>query len=140
MNRTTPTKSILTLALLAGISIPAVAGPPSPPTRPVDENPLSFADGLITIDIQERLRWEVRENNFDFNDSVNALTDDNWFLNRARIGLKVRPASWLTIYAQGQDSREWLSDRADIPGVLGAEGDDSFDLRQAYIELADYSK
>jgi hypothetical protein len=33
--------------------------------------------------------------------------------------------------------RESFSDRADIPGVLGAEGDDAFDLRLASLELGD---
>lgn len=135
--------TLFAIAALAGISISAIAGPPAPAemkAKPTDSNPLSFADGMITIDIQERLRWELKENNFDFNDGVGALTDDNWLLQRARIGLKVKPTSWLTFYAQAQDSREILSDRSDFPGVLGAEGDDSFDLRQAYIEIADYSK
>jgi hypothetical protein len=132
--------SLAAIAAFAGLSISAIAGPNTPTPAPApDSNPLSFAGGLITLDIQEKIRWELRDNNFDFNDGVNALTDDNWFLNRARIGIKIKPASWLTIYAQGQDSREWLSDRADFPGLLGAEGDDTFDLRQAYLEFADYS-
>ncbi len=102
-----------------------------------ESNPLSFFDGRVTLDVQERLRWEVRENNFDFNSGVQSLTDDNWFLNRFRIGLLLKPMPWLKLYAQGQDSREWDSDRANLPGVLGAEGDDSFDLRQAYVEFGD---
>ncbi len=131
------------IAAFAGLSIAAIAGPkasaPSPEKIP-DANPLSFAGGLITIDIQERIRWEIRDNNFDFNDTVNSLTDDNWGLQRARVGLKLKPSSWLTLYVQGQDSREFGSDRADFPGLLGAEGDDPFDLRQAYIEIADYTQ
>ena len=142
MHKTT-SYSLAALAAFAGLSLSAIAGPPSatkPSAQTPDANPLSFADGLITIDIQERLRFESRENNFDFNNPVNSLTDDSWLLQRARIGIKIKPNSWLTFYAQGQDSREIMSDRADFPGVLGAEGDDSFDLRQAYIEIADYAK
>ena len=128
--------TLLAAAALAGLSAAAIAGPPvTPPPKPIEEPLLSFADGKVVFDVQERLRWEIRENNFDFNDSVRSLTDDNWFLQRFRIGLMLKPVDWLRIYAQGQDSREWLSDRADIPGVLGAEGDDPFDLRQAYIEI-----
>ena len=100
-----------------------------------ERNPLSFFDGLLTFDVQERFRWEIRDNNFDFNDDVNALTDDNWFLQRFRIGLLIKPSPWLKIYAQMQDSREINSDRVDLPGVLAAEGDDTFDLRQGYIEI-----
>lgn len=100
-----------------------------------ESNPLSFYDGIVTFDVQERFRWEIRENNFDFNDAINAPTDDNWFLQRFRIGLLIKPVDWFKLYVQGQDSREINSDRADFPGVLGAEGDDSFDLRQAYLEF-----
>ncbi len=139
--KSTKPKSLIALAAFAGIAVTAIAGPPAVPAQKAPEdNPLSFADGLITIDIQERLRWELRENIFDFDDGIRSLTDDNWLLQRARVGLKIKPASWLTIYGQVQDSREWLSDRADFPGLFGAEGDDPVDLRQAYIELADYSK
>ena len=100
-----------------------------------DSNPLSFLDGKVVFDFQERLRWEIRDDNFDFNDDVSSLTDDNWFLQRARLGLMAKPSPWFKIYAQAQDSREINSDRPDFPGLLGAEGDDSFDLRQGYIEI-----
>jgi hypothetical protein len=108
----------------------SIAAPPR-----TERNPLSFADGRLTFDFEEWLRWEVRDNNFDFNDAVNAPTDDNWSLQRARLGLKVTPADWLRFYGQIQDSREINSDRPDIPGVLGAEGDDSVDIRQAWVEV-----
>jgi hypothetical protein len=123
-------------AAFAGLSAGALAGPPAvPPPKPIEQPLLSFADGKVVFDLQERVRWEIRENNFDFNDGVRSLTDDNWALQRFRLGLMLKPADWLKIYAQTQDSREWLSDRPDIPGVLGAEGDDPFDLRQGYIEI-----
>ncbi len=100
-----------------------------------ESNPLSFLGGALVFDFQERVRWEIRDNNFDFNDAVNALTDDNWFLQRARIGMLVKPCDWFKIYVQGQDSREINSDRPDFPGLLGAEGDDAFDLRQGWFEF-----
>lgn len=90
---------------------------------------------LATIDFQERLRIEARENNFDFNDHVESLSDDSWLLQRARIGLKLAPRENLTFYVQGQSSFELESDRPNVPGVLGAEGDDPFDLRQAYLAV-----
>src|SRR6266481_192253 len=100
-----------------------------------EPNPLRFLDGRVCFDIQERLRWENRNNAFDFNSAVDSLTDDNWFLNRFRIGVAIKPADWLKIYAQTQDSREWYSDRPNTPGVMGAEGDDNFDFRQGYLQL-----
>jgi Alginate export len=111
--------------------------PTAPPAPPAEVNPLSFMDGALTLDFHARARVEARENNFDFNDGVDSLTDDAWLLQRTRLGLLVKPAPWLRIYAQGQDTRELGADRPNIIGQLGAEGDDSFDLRQAYIGLGD---
>ncbi len=84
------------------------------------------------------MRVEGRENNRDFNLSRSSNTDGGWLLNRFRLGVTVQPSSWLRGYIQSQDAREWFSPRAKIPGVSGAEGDDAFDLRQSYIEIADY--
>jgi hypothetical protein len=131
-------------ALLASSIVPSFAGEtvhiastPTVAQKAPESNPLSFGNGIFTFDVQERLRLEFRENNFDFNNDADALTDDGWLLQRFRIGLLIKPVSWLKIYAQGQDSREIDSDRDDFPGVLGAEGDDTFDLRQGYIEIGD---
>jgi hypothetical protein len=100
-----------------------------------ESNPLCFLDNKLCFDVQERLRGEYRENNFDFDSATNSLTDDSWLLQRFRIGMAVKPTDWFKLYVQGQDSREYESDRPNVPGVLGAEGDDTFDLRQAYIEI-----
>ena len=123
------------MSSFAGETVVKSTGSPSVIEKAPESNPLSFFNGAVTFDLQERFRWEIRDNNFDFNSDVNALTDDNWFLQRFRIGLMIKPTSWLKIYAQGQDSREINSDRPDFPGQLGAEGDDTFDLRQGYIEI-----
>ena len=113
----------------------AKSTPPPPPLEKKEANPFCFLDGKLCFDIQERLRWENRNNNFDFNDAVDSLTDDNWLLNRFRIGVAIKPVDWLKIYAQGQDSREAWADRPAIPGSMGAEGDDQFDFRQGYLQL-----
>ena len=78
---------------------------------------------------------EIRDNNFDFFNGHNDAADDTWLLNRFRLGVLWKPTPWLRFYAQGQDSREFESKRPNIPGAMGAEGDDNFDLRQAYVEL-----
>jgi hypothetical protein len=49
--------------------------------------------------------------------------------------MKIAPTPFFSIYLQGQDTAEIDSDRPDVIGVMGAEGDDSFDLRQGFIEL-----
>jgi len=99
------------------------------------DNPLSFYSGKVVLDTQERLRLEVRENNFDFNSARNVTTDDTFLLQRFRLGLMVKPTPWLKAYVQGQDTREIEGKRKLVPFVAGAEGDDPFDLRQGYVEL-----
>jgi hypothetical protein len=105
------------------------------PTR--EHNPLLLFDGRLQFHVHERLRVEYRENNFDFNDSSDAVTDDSFLLQRFRLGVTGKPSKEVTIFLEGQDAREFDSDRANIPGVLGAEGDDEFDLRQGWMQLGD---
>ena len=103
-------------------------------------NPMGFFGGKVAFDVQERLRWENRSNNYDFNSGARAVTDGNWFLNRFRLGMAIQPAAWLKIYVQAQDSREFNGRRPLIPGASAAEGDDAFDLRQAYVEFGNFEK
>lgn len=129
---------LLSVEARAGTSDPVAAKNPRAPVaiapKP-DANPLSFFDGKIVFDFQEKMRFEYRENNFDFNDSLNSLADDSWLLQRVRLGMKVAPVEWFTFYVQGQSAFEFDSDRPNIPGQLGAEGDDPADIRQAWIQL-----
>jgi hypothetical protein len=133
-----PTRTIPLLLSLATVA--AFAGAPSgkapnPVAPPAEENPLSFFGGKLVLDFQERLRYEVRSDNFDFNNKVDSITDDDWLLEHTRLGVKFQPVDWLTFYAQGQDVREFGSDRPNVIGQFGAEGDDTFDLRQGYVEI-----
>lgn len=121
----------------AGTPTPAADKIPTPVTPAAPSNPLSFADGRVVFGIEDQTRFEFRENNFDFNNSVDSINDDSWFLNRLRVSIQLKPTDWITFYVQGQDSREFGSNRPNIPGQFGAEGDNSFDLRQAYIEIGD---
>lgn len=113
---------------------------PMKPATPTVANPLSFFGGKLVFDVQEKVRGEYRENNFDFNSAVDSPTDDSWLLHRFRFGAKVKPTPWLTFYAQGQNVREIGSDRPNVIGQMGAEGDDSFDLLQGYVEFGDPKK
>lgn len=91
----------------------------------------------LSLSFEERLRGEWRDNQFDFNDQSDALTDDTWLLSRTRLGVRLTATPWLRFAAEGQDLRESFSDRPDVIGALGAEGDDDFDLRQGYVEIGD---
>lgn len=131
-------RALLAAIILIGNPM-AFAGTPAPgdAAKAVVEPPPAPSE-FFKFDVQERLRFELRSDNFDFNESVNSATDDTWLLQRFRIGLLIKPARWFKLYAQGQDSREFDSDRPNIPGAMGAEGDDWFDLRQGWIEFANY--
>ncbi len=133
------TTLLITTAAILGISF-AKAGAPSgktpAPVQPVAEsNPLSFYDGRLVFDIEERLRYEFRENNFDFNDKVKTINDSSFLLQRARLGVKFAPSDWFTFYVQGQSAFEFGGARPKVPGSLGAEGDNQIDLYQAYVKL-----
>lgn len=127
--------------VVCGLVSPAFAGTLLKPARSeaANPNPLSILGGAVVFDIEDRFRVEGSHNIRDFDDSTNDDQDDAWVLNRFRLGVKLAPARWLKLYGQMQDTREWDSERVNTPGVRGTQGDDNFDLRQAYLELADYS-
>jgi len=101
-------------------------------------NPLRVGDGKVVFDLEERARVEVRNNNFDFNNKDNPLgdvTDDTFLLQRFRVGATLKPTAWLGGYVQGQDTRQIGATRPGVPYAFASEGDDPFDLRQAYLDL-----
>lgn len=129
-------------AIAISLNASAFAGPEvkeeAKPEKNIEKPLLSFAAGRWQFDVEARARFEVRNNNRDFDDSINDDNDDSWLLTRFRLGLAIKPLPWLKLYAQTQDVREIDSDRPNIPGVRGTDGGDEFDLRQAYVEFADY--
>ncbi len=107
-------------AAIAGVAEPTpTVSPKTVVVKKPEPNPLCFMDGKLCLDVQERFRFEARDNTFDFNSLVDSLTDDSFFLNRFRLGIAIKPVDWLKLYAQGQDSEEFDSDRPDIPGNDG---------------------
>ena len=127
MNRSSST------AILLAVILPLVCEAGTKPEAPVTIKP----EDTLTFSLEARLRGEWRENNFDFNNSADALTDDAWLLSRLRLGVDWKPVSWFHIHVEGQDSREFFSDRPNVIGQLGAEGDDAFDLQQGFVEIGD---
>ena len=133
-----PLTSSLVLSATLLVSSAGAGTPSKPAGEPINSAPVGIALGDDwTLTLQERVRGEWRDNNFDFNDNLNALTDDSWLLQRLRLGVSWQPASWLRVVAEGQDTREFFADRPSTIGQLGAEGDDTFDLRQGYIEVGE---
>jgi len=126
----------------AGTTAPVAPAPLPPPGYA----PITFLDGKLTVDIQEKMRFEVRENNFDFNNAVNNPQDASWLLQRFRLGLGYAVTPWFKLYVQGQDVREIGGSRPNnINGQIvngqntnfATEGDDSFDILKAYVQLGD---
>jgi Alginate export len=130
---------VIPFAARAGEQIDAKTKPPPPLEKKKESNLLSFWDGKIVLDIEERVRLEIRQNNRDFHagSDNHEITDDAWLLSRFRLGLTIAPNSWVKLFGQTQDSREAFSERPNVPGLNGADGDDHWDLRQAYIAIGD---
>jgi hypothetical protein len=134
---------LLVSASLAYSGTPAVNPVATAPLPPPGYAPITFFDGKLTVDIQEKMRFEGRENNFDFNSDINGPQDATWLLQRFRLGLGYQLTPWFKLYVQGQDVRELGGSRNnDIgsPGSFGSEGDDSFDILKAYVQLGDLKK
>ena len=119
----------LCLALFLGLSAPLRAY--------VFGDPLVLDDGKLTLDFNERLRVESRNNTFDFNSLTNTVNDDNFVLTRLRAGMKFTFSPKFSLYGQVQDSREFDSKRINVPFVNAAEGDDPVNLHQLYADLGD---
>ena len=91
------------LLLLASASYGLAGTPAATPAVPAPLPPpgyaqITFLDGKLTVDIQEKMRAEIRENNFDFNSSVNGPQDASWLLQRFRLGLGYAVTPWFKLY------------------------------------------
>lgn len=144
-------RQALAMAALIVPAIAAQAGTQAPasatitqssgfgPTNFYDGRPaldhFSLADGMLVFDAHANTRFEGRENNNDFNSAVNGPTDATWLLTRFRLGMLFQPTDWLKFYVQGQDIRELGGSRPNNVGTLGADGDDIFDVLQAWAEI-----
>ncbi|MEO6992547.1 MAG: alginate export family protein [Lacunisphaera sp.] len=100
---------------------------------PENVPPVTFDEGRGVIQIAERLRLEDRSNNFDFNSAVHSANDDSWLLHRLRLGLTWKPDAQTSVQVGLQDSREFGSDRPNVPYISGAEGTDVLDLQLAAV-------
>ncbi len=145
MNRLLPLLLATTSLAVAQTPAPKTAAPPPAPVPgftlappPPAYKPIKF--GKLTVDVQEKMRFEVRDNNFDFNSALNSPQDASWLLQRFRLGLGYDINPWIKLYVQGQDVREIGGSRARQIGVGGAEGDDIFDILKAYIQIGNIKK
>ena len=108
------------------VALGAVATLSAEPASPAA---ITFDDGRGTVEVIERLRFEDRANNFDFDSAAHSATDDSWFVQRLRLGLNWKADTGWSLQVQLQDARELGSERPKVPFILGAEGNDALDLR-----------
>ena len=121
-----PVRSILLMVVSAAL----LAGADAPPIV----NHVTSPSELVNAHLPQwvRLTGEVRLREEGF--LGNRFTDGNddlYLLQRVRLGVEVRPTSWMAAYAQAQDARVSFTDRvAPAPPFQ-----DSVDLRQAYLQF-----
>ena len=80
---------IITVLALASASWAGDGKALAPSKAERERNPLSFLDGALVFDIEERARFEASNNVRDFDDSANDDQDDTWVINRFRLGLTI---------------------------------------------------
>jgi Alginate export len=103
------------------------------PAIALGQDPLAAANqevkedthGVLSFTLEERTRWEEKYG-VNFGKSVNQQD----MLSRLRLGADFEPASWLKIYAMGQDARVPFFGLP-APNTMR----DSFDLQESYVEL-----
>ena len=95
----------------------------------------SLANGRLVFDAAFNTRFEIRENNNDFDSRVNDPKDASWQLTRLRLGVLFHANEWLKVYVQGQDIRELGGSRPNNVGTFGADGDDVMDILQAWVDI-----
>lgn len=130
----------LVATALAGLSWSAQAGTSLPPVADTVTADVNAKPDWVKFDTELKGRFEVRDNNYDFDSSVNGPQDASWLLTRFRLGALFTPTAWFKIYVQGQDIREIGGSRPNNIGSFGADGDDVFDILQAWMEFGDEHK
>lgn len=57
--------------------------------------------------------------------------DDLYLLQRVRLGMRLQPLSWASVFVEGQDARVFMTDRV----AAAPPFQDAADLRQAYLQF-----
>jgi hypothetical protein len=114
--------------LLAGLATAAClfADPPTPTEELNKQLPK-----WVRFSGEERIRLEGFTGG-----SFKPDTTDAYLLNRFRFAMKLQPLSWLKVFAQTQDARVAFKNLKPYAPPF----QDTFDLRQAYLEIGDPEK
>ena len=100
------------------------------------EDLTTFWEGKGKISGQIRFRVESFHD-FDFNSSVDTdhLDDESVFLSRIRLAVDVKPADFLRLYLQIQDSHQFETDAATAFRKGPSAREDRVDIFQAYADI-----
>ncbi|SPE30358.1 exported hypothetical protein [Candidatus Sulfopaludibacter sp. SbA3] len=113
--------------LLLGIATISPMNAQQDPLQHANQELKQATRNKVFCTFEERTRWEQKFG-VNFGKSVNQQD----MLSRMRIGCGVSPASWLTVYAMGQDARVPFYGLP-APNTIR----DTMDLQEAYIKLFD---
>ncbi len=122
---------ILSLYLTVGLFAQAAPPTPTPGNKLLSEVLNAELPKWLQIGGEYRARVEgFTGGGFKVN------TDDAYLLSRLRLNMTIRPESWLKFGFQAQDARVfWKNQSPAVPPYQ-----DTFDLRQTYIEIGDVEK
>ncbi len=121
---------IILFGCLASVCLRAQQAPASPPP---------LASHYLNEELPQWLRFGG-----EFRSRVEGFTGggfrpnntDDYLLTRLRINLTIKPADWLTLFVQGQDSHAlWKNQHPEVPPFQSR-----MNLRQAYVELGNTTK
>jgi hypothetical protein len=116
--------SALTTMVLWGTAALSV-GSAQDPLQQLNQELKENTHKVLGFTLEERTRWEEK---YGVNFGISVNQQD--MLSRFRIGLQIKPASWIRIYAMGQDSRVPFYGLP-APNTMR----DTMDLQETYAEL-----
>jgi hypothetical protein len=91
---------------LLAIATVSVASAQEDPLQHANHELKQATNDKVFCTFEERTRWEQK-----FGVNFGKSVDQQDMLSRLRVGCGVAPASWLTVYAMGQDARVPVSAR-----------------------------
>src|SRR5690242_19889759 len=107
-------------------------GPGDPTIR--DQRPSDYLNEQLPRWL--RLSGEFRTRFEQSGSSGFSNPEDDYLLARTRFNIAIQPVSWLKFFGQTQDSRGFFQD----VGHPAPPYQDSWDIRQAYVEIGDAEK
>src|ERR1700710_152376 len=104
-------KVVVSCLLCTGALAVAAAPADDPPRAPITDEINRGVPSWLKFSGEERIRYENLDN-VGF-----AAVNDGYLLNRFRLGLEIKPTSWLKFNFQAQDSRVYGQNTLPAPAT-----------------------